>query len=269
MYSNVNLFPENDYDTSPDKKRDIFDRLNFNSRFYFFLRTVAVFYGVARSAHRGELDREHQIYHSNKNIDTLERCGAKIHLRNLNKINAEQGPFVVIGNHMSAVETTVLNAIIGPRLDFTFIFKRSLLKLPYMGAALKALDAIPVDRVNPRDDFKAILTDGAKKLQAGRSILVFPQSTRSIKFVPEEFNSIGVKLARNAGVKVLPLALKTDFLASGKIFNDFGAIHPNRHIHFEFGDPIEVTGNGREAHQQVIDFITERLSVWNTPESTR
>jgi 1-acyl-sn-glycerol-3-phosphate acyltransferase len=269
MYSNVNLFPEDSYDTPPDKKRDTLARLSFNSRFYFFLRTIAVFYGVARSAHHGQLDRERQISHSNKNIHTLEGHGARIHLRNLNKIDAAGGPYVVIGNHMSAIETTVLNAIIGPRLNFTFIFKRSLLKLPYMGAALKALDAIPVDRVNPRDDFKTILTEGTKKLAAGRSILVFPQSTRSVQFIPEEFNTIGVKLARSAGVKVLPLALKTDFLASGKIFNDFGPIHPNRHIHFEFGDPIEVTGNGREAHQQVIDFITERLSAWNTPESTR
>ncbi len=269
MFENVNLFPNDSYDTSPERKRDFFSRLTFNSRFYFFSRTIGVFYGVGRSAHKGELNRERQIYHSNKNIDTLERCGARIHIRHLEKLDPAQGPYVIIGNHMSAVETTVLNAIIGPRLDFTFIFKRSLLKLPYMGAALKTLDAIPVDRVNPRDDFKAILTDGARKLEAGRSILVFPQSTRSVKFVPEEFNTIGVKLARAAGVKVLPMALKTDFLACGKLINDFGPIRPNRHIHFEFADPIEVTGNGREAHQQIIEFITGRLAEWNTPESTR
>lgn len=265
----VNLFPGDSYDTPADGRRDIWDRLVLNSRIYFFLRAIWVFYGVARCAAKGQLNRDNQVNQSNRNIDTLERCGAKIHIRGLDKLNSEPGPFVIIGNHMSSVETTVLNAIIGPRLDFTFIFKRSLLKLPYMGAALRTLEAIPVDRVNPRDDFKVILTEGVKKLKAGRSILVFPQSTRCVEFKPEEFNTIGVKLARSAGVKVIPLALKTDFLASGRVFNDFGGIHPNRHIHFEFGDPIEVTGNGREAHQQVIDFIVGRLAVWNTPESIR
>lgn len=265
----VNLFPGDSYDTPAGGRRDIWSRLCFNCRLYFFFRTIWVFYGVARDAAKGLLNRDNQVNQSNRNIDILERCGAKIHIRGLDKLNADPGPFVIIGNHMSSIETTVLNSIIGPRLDFTFIFKRSLLNMPYMGAALRALEAIPVDRVNPRDDFKTILTDGVKKLKEGRSILVFPQSTRCVEFKPDEFNTIGVKLARSAGVKVLPMALKTDFLATGKVVHDCGGIHPNREIHFEFGDPIEVTGNGREAHQQVIDFITGRLAVWNTPESTR
>jgi len=29
-----------------------------------------------------------------------------------------------------------------------------------------------------------------------------------------------------------------------------------------FGDPLRVTGSGKEAHQSVVDFIGKNLSAW-------
>jgi len=76
-----------------------------------------------------------------------------------------------------------------------------------------------------------------------------------------------VNLARAAEVKVIPLALKTDFLGRGKIFKDFGPLDKNKAVYFEFGAPITVEGNGRETHQQVIEFIQSRLDKWNEAEA--
>ncbi|MFA6998678.1 MAG: lysophospholipid acyltransferase family protein [Victivallaceae bacterium] len=258
-----NLFLSDCYDTNPETKQSFLSKITLNSRFYFFARTVWIFYLVARCARRGLLNRDNQVHYSNKNIWTIEHCGAKIHLRGLDNLDAENGPYVIVGNHMSSVETAVLNAIIGPRLLFTFIFKRSLLKVPYLNSALRTQNAIAVDRVNPREDFKTILAEGKKRLQNGCSVLVFPQSTRCFELIPEEFNTIGVKLARNAGVKIIPMALKTDFLGHGKIIKDFGPLDKRKDIYFEFGAPITVEGNGRDAHRQVIEFIRSRLEAWN------
>ncbi|MDD2480424.1 MAG: lysophospholipid acyltransferase family protein [Victivallaceae bacterium] len=265
----TNLFPNNTYDTDPKSKRNFISKITFNSRCYFFLRTAWVFYLTARCARRGRshFNLDKQVYYCNKNIRTLERCGAKIHLRGLDNLDSEEGPFVIIGNHMSSLETVVLNSIIGSRLKISFIFKSSLLKVPYLGTALMAQNSIPIDRVNPREDFKTIITEGKNRLQNGHSVLVFPQSTRSPKLIPQEFNTIGVKLARAAEVKVIPLALKTDFLGRGKIFKDFGPLDKNKAVYFEFGAPITVEGNGRETHQQVIEFIQSRLDKWNEAEA--
>ena len=132
---------------------------------------------------------------------------------------------------------------------------------------MRSLKAIPVGRDNPREDLKAVLGGGKEILQEGRSIILFPQSTRSETFNPDSFNSIGIKLAKKAGVKVIPFALKTDFLGNGKLFRDLGPVRPERKIHFEFAEPITIQGNGKEEQQQIIDFVGSRLAEWTAQEN--
>ena len=52
---------------------------------------------------------------------------------------------------------------------------------------------------------------------------------------------------------------------AGKKLKDFGPIHPERTIHFAFGEPFTVTGKGQEEQQRVIDFIQQHLAAWNQP----
>ena len=135
-------------------------------------------------------------------------------------------------------------------------------KIPYFKEILLAMNAVAVTRTNPREDLKTVLSEGKKVLQSGRSIIVFPQATRSEKFDPEKFNTIGVKLAKSAGVPVVPLALKTDFLGNGKYIRDMGPIHPEKEVYFEFAPAMQITGNGQEQHRQIIEFIQSRLDCW-------
>ena len=106
------------------------------------------------------------------------------------------------------------------------------------------------------------MSEGTRILNSGRSIIIFPQSTRSVEFKPEEFNSIGVKLARSAGVQVLPMALKTDFVRTGKIIRDLGPVNLKKEIWFEFGDALTIEGNGKAQHNQIAEFIKSRLDSW-------
>ena len=93
--------------------------------------------------------------------------------------------------------------------------------------------------------------------------MIFPQASRSAVFSPAHFNTIGVKLAKAAGVPIIPTALKTDFLGNGKLCKDLGPIHRDKEIYFEFGEPImKVEGSGKQEQQQVIDFIISRLKAW-------
>ena len=100
-------------------------------------------------------------------------------------------------------------------------------------------------------------------MSGGISIIVFPQRTRGFHTqVDEHFNSIGVKLARNAGVPVIPLAIRSDAWANGKRVKDIGKIDPSRPVHFSFGNPLTVSGNGREEHEAIIAFINDKLKKW-------
>lgn len=131
-------------------------------------------------------------------------------------IDAVDGPCLFVANHMSTLETFMLPGIIRPRRPVTFVVKQSLTTMPFFGPVMRSRDPIVVGRTNPREDLKAVLEGGLERLRKGISIIVFPQHTRSSIFAPQQFNSIGIKLAKKAAVPVVPLALKDRRLGNGQ-----------------------------------------------------
>jgi 1-acyl-sn-glycerol-3-phosphate acyltransferase len=256
------LLKQDGYD-SPVRERCALSRWTGNSRFGLYACLLHNFYQLGRCARRGELSLAKQVYYSERNLRIFESFGARVHISGLRHLQADEGPYVLVGNHMSSMETVLLNAMISPRLDFTFVIKRGLFKLPCVGAAMRAVNAIGVARKNPREDFKVILEEGKKRLAAGQSVLIFPEATRQRQFKAENFNSIGSKLAKNAGVKILPFALKTDFISPGWLCGELGALQPENSVHFAFDAPKTISGNGREEHAAIIAFISDKMRQWN------
>ena len=261
------LFSGDSYDTPDDVSKSLLFRMLLGSRWYFYWNNFWIFCRTGRCGKRGTLTAERQIYYSNLNLRLVERCGGKVHLRGLDHLRALEGrPVVLIGNHMSLLETALFHSVMRGLLYFNFVIKQSLMKVPFFRSIMTALGAIPIGRENPRDDLRAVLEEGTALLNAGRSIVIFPQSTRSETFDPEKFNSIGIKLARRAGVPVVPFALKTDFLGNGKRFRDFGPVRLEREVWFEFGAARKVEGNGQALQQEIIEFIGTRLAQWRRRE---
>ncbi len=197
----------------------------------------------------------------------MESVGATIDINGMQHVDSVQGPCIFIGNHMSTLETFMLPGILRPRGPVTFVVKDSLMKMPFFGAVLATRSVIAVGRANPRDDLKLVLDEGKKLLDKGMSLIIFPQSTRSVDFDPQKFNSIGVKLAVKSGKPVVPLALKTDAWAQGSLVKDFGAVHPQRPIHYAFGAPLQVQGKGKEEHAYITQFIIEHLARWEREDA--
>lgn len=259
-----------EYDTPVDAPRSAVFRLMLESRWYFYWKIFSVFCESGRNGRRGTLDAEMQIRLSSRNLRLVERCGGTVHLRGLDHLRAlNMRPVVLVGNHMSLLETGLFHAVMRPYVDFAFVVKASLLSTPFFKDILPALGVIPVSRTNPREDLKTILSEGKRILESGKSMIVFPQATRSRELNPEHFNSIGVKLARAAGVPVVPFALKTDFLDQGRWLRSFGAVHPSREVWFDFGEPMEITGHGQEEQKKIIDFIVPRLREWRRLETEK
>ena len=255
------------YDTPDNHPVSLVFKLMFKSRWYFYLRNFGTFVKSGRCAAKGKLDKDNQIHYSNDNIRLIEDCGSKVHLRGLDHLRELNGrPIVLIGNHMSLLETASLHAIIREYVDFGFVVKESLLHTAYIKDILNALGAFGVSRTNPREDLKKVLTEGKKVLQSGRSMIVFPQHTRTREFDREQFNSIGVKLAKSAGVPVVPMALKTDFLENGKLIRDLGPIRPEREVYFEFGPAMEIEGNGQAQQEYIENFISDAFVRWKNEE---
>ena len=250
----------NSYDT-PDTRQGLWAGLVPSPLFYARLLTGPLGW-LCRRAARGQCDDVAWVYASVWVADILENLGCHIHIAGMDAINAMEGPCVFVANHMSTLETFMLPGIIRPRKAVTFVVKKSLTTMPFFGPVMRSRDPIVVGRVNPRDDLTTVLQGGLERLRKNISIVVFPQHTRSRRFDPKQFNSIGVKLARKANVPLVPLALKTDAWGQGKTFKEVGPIRPDLPVHYRFGQPLRVLGTGKEEHKFVCDFITACLNRW-------
>jgi len=257
-------FKEDTYRTDPETPRLLLDRLAFNTRVVFLSKFILCALRNSSLAKKGLYDRVAWAKSSFDMFTLIEGCGGRFLITGLDNITNCQGPAIFVSNHMSILETLIFPCIIAPRKEVTFVVKESLTNYPVFGPVMRSCDPIVVSRSNSREDFKTVLTKGQELLSNGMSIIIFPQSTRSVEFKPEEFNSLAVKLAGKAGVPVLPIAIKTDFWSNGKYFKDFGAKHRDKPIHMAFGEPITFNGTGKEEHKKVIDFISEHLEKWNT-----
>lgn len=232
---------------------------------HFYGRATYQVFRAAWLARGGRYTSDEWIHDSHHIMRGLERVGVRITVCNPGVFQRIDGPCVVVGNHMSTLETFLLPGIIQPRNAFTFVVKQALVQMPVFRHVMRSRDPIVVGRSNPRDDFRIMLEEGSARLQQGISIVVFPQTTRTTTFNPAQFNSIGVKLARKAKVPVIPLALRSDAWGQGKWIKDAGRIDPERPVHMVFGEPIHVTGQGREAHEQVVAFIRQHFQEWGLP----
>lgn len=234
----------------------IIPTLSFYTRFFW------VVFRASRLAQQGQYDGAAWSASSIEVLRLLEDIGLCVQISGLENLQKTTAPCVIIGNHMSMMETLLLPGIVQPLKPVTFVVKQSLLTYPVFKHVMRARDPVAVSRTNPRQDLKTVMEEGEKRLQKGISVIVFPQTTRSNTFDPEQMSSIGVKLAKKCGVPIIPLALKTDAWQNGRYVKDFGVIEASRQASFAFGEPISVVGKGAEEHRAINAFIAEKLDSW-------
>ena len=227
-----------------------------------YSRLLSIVWRGSSKAKRGPYVTADWVASSLETLRALEEIGAVIEINGVDNFRTLSGPCVFIGNHMSTLETMVLPCIISQFRDSTFVVKQSLVDYPVFKYIMRSRDPITVGRTNPRDDLKAVFEGGESRLKAGRSIVIFPQTTRTEIFDPGQFNTIGIKLAKKANVPVVPVALKTDAWGNGKYLKDYGKVDVSKKVWFEFGKPLWIKDRGTEEHQQVIDFISGKLKEW-------
>ena len=256
------FFAENNYFTK-DNSRKFIDKLFLNTRLYFCFKYVLLVLKNRRLALKGIYDRKAWALSSLDVFKLIEDCGGKFQIQGIDNIRNYKESVVFISNHMSAMESMIFPCIIAPFREVTFVVKESLTTHPFFGPVMRARNPIAVGRSNSREDLMLVMKTGKEYLENGTSIVIFPQGGRRDTFKPEEFNSLGVKLAKSAGIKVIPIALKTDFWGNGNIIRDLGPIRRKRDIKITIGEPIEITGNGKKQNDQIVEFIGQKLKEWS------
>lgn len=113
---------------------------------------------------------------------------------------------IFMANHQSLFDILILTHVLKP-WDVRFVAKESLFSIPVFGQAMSKAGHVAIDRDNMRKAMKAIEA-AVTEVQAGRSLVVFPEGTRSLDFSRlQEFKVGGMILALKTGKAIVPLVL--------------------------------------------------------------
>jgi 1-acyl-sn-glycerol-3-phosphate acyltransferase len=131
-------------------------------------------------------------------------AGARVRTVGLEKI--EQGvSYVIVSNHVSYMDTPVLLAHLP--LNFRFMAKQELFKVPFIGPHLTKAGHISVPLDDWRAALKVLATVGVILVERGQSVLMFPEGGRSPNGELQEFKDGAAYLAIKGNVKLLPVCI--------------------------------------------------------------
>lgn len=236
----------------------------FRSWWRFYVSGVfgALLSGDAAALRRDHTQRAFSTL-SFRIVKCVESTGATVGVEGTaNLARSGAAPRVFVANHSSLLETFHLPCILGAFGPLTIVAKRSLSKYPLFGECLKAVHPILLERKSARHDLAETLSQGRRHLSDGRSVLLFPQGTRTAVFDPRKFNSLGAKLAREAGVALVPVACKTDFAVPGRLIKDLGPIDPSKTVRYAIGQELSPSLPQPELQKACTDFISQTLGRW-------
>lgn len=130
--------------------------------------------------------------------------GIRLKVEGMEKLD-RQGHYMFIINHTSAYDIPIL--VIGIPLHTNFIAKKELFSIPLFGQGLHAIGHIPLNRSSARKARESI-TKAVKQLhEKHRSMILFPEGTRSLTGRVEEFKRASFALVKEAGIKMVPVLI--------------------------------------------------------------
>jgi 1-acyl-sn-glycerol-3-phosphate acyltransferase len=168
-------------------------------------------------------------------------------------IRTQRRSVVFMANHESNLDPPVLIGTLP--IPAVFLAKKELKwMVPISWAAMMA-GTIFIDRRNRERAFHS-LTQAANEIRAGKSVVIFPEGTRTRNGSLNTFKKGGFSLAREAGVPIVPLAAVGGYemLPAGKVL-----IRPGRYA-IAFGEPVDPGAFAtREALMQEVRIRIEAL----------
>jgi 1-acyl-sn-glycerol-3-phosphate acyltransferase len=114
-----------------------------------------------------------------------------------------RGPAVLVANHLSLLDILVLYGLFRP---FKWVAKAELFKIPFVGWNMRLNDYVPVLR-GDRESVRKMMAHCREHLARGTPILIFPEGTRSQDGHLQPFKDGAFRLALDAGVPVIPIAV--------------------------------------------------------------
>ena len=187
----------------------------------------------------------------------LRTTGSRVTMQGLEHLDSRES-YIVVSNHQSFFD--IFSLLGHLPLQFRWIAKAELFRIPLLGWAMTRTGYIPIERDSPKKAYRSML-QAAEKVREGVSILIFPEGTRSPDGLLQPFKKGVFLIALKSQAPILPVAIRGTRNIMRK--NDWRA-YPG-HVEIRIFPPIETAGfsTDREAElsEQVRNTLQQHLTA--------
>jgi len=169
----------------------------------------------------------------------------------------QRGGCILVANHSSHADTAVLLAALPPRVKPVFAAASDYwFDVPARRFVMTSLaGGLPVRRTEG-GTYAALLAAAKPALAQGRTVVIYPEGTRSTDGNIHEFRSGALHLARDCGVPVVPVAL----LGTGEVLPKNGHYSPTP-MEVRFGEPMDPTTTTAEGLRRAVVTLRDENPV--------
>ncbi|PIV99203.1 MAG: 1-acyl-sn-glycerol-3-phosphate acyltransferase [Deltaproteobacteria bacterium CG17_big_fil_post_rev_8_21_14_2_50_51_6] len=182
----------------------------------------------------------------------IRASGARVKVTGIENIDASL-PRIYMTNHQSIFDIFALLAFLP--VDFKFIMKQELMRIPLFGYATRKAGYIGITREDPRKAI-ASMNEAAKRIASGSSVLIFPEGTRSTDGVLLPFKKGGFTLAIKSGCDIVPIAIA----GSHRIAKKGSLAIKKGSFEMAFGRPITVSTYSKKDTQALMSAVRDAIS---------
>ena len=127
----------------------------------------------------------------------------KVKVKGLSNLK-HAGSYIYMPNHVSNFDIPVLQAYLP--VQFKWLAKAELFKIPIFGYAMKRAGHISIDRFDRKSAIQS-LNNASEIIRNGTSVIIFPEGTRSQNQNIQSFKKGGFVLAIDSGVPIIPVII--------------------------------------------------------------
>lgn len=175
----------------------------------------------------------------------LKMSGVSVNIIGTDNIPPDGKPIIFMSNHQSNFDILTLLAHIP--VQFRWISKKEVFRTPLMGPAMRKAGYISIDRGN-REKAIESLEEAALTIRNGKSVMTFPEGTRSPDGTIRPFKKGLFYLAIKSGVPIIPISI----IGSRKIM-------PKKSLHLDPGNIMVVIGTPIDTGSYTLEHRDELM----------
>ena len=181
----------------------------------------------------------------------LRTTGTSVKIQGLGNLHPPQS-YILASNHQSSFDIFALLGYLP--IQFRWIAKAELFRLPFLGWAMSRIGYIPIERDSPKKAYRSML-QAAEKVRKSVSVMIFPEGTRSPDGNLQPFKKGVFLVALKSQAPILPIAIRGTSQIMQK--GDWRT-HPGK-VDIIIAPPIETAGMPPEREGELSDRVRSTL----------